>query len=77
MIDLLNAREDPVIFLLWGSKAQKKRDLITGRHHYILTTSHPSPLSVYRGFDGCGHFSAVNRILEQLGKTPIDWRIPQ
>lgn len=76
IISLLNDREDPIIFLLWGAKAQKKRALITNRRHYILTTSHPSPLSVYRGFDGCGHFSRVNEILTQLGKEPIDWRIP-
>ena len=75
VISLLNDREDPVIFLLWGSKAQKKRALITNARHKILATSHPSPLSVYRGFDGCGHFGEVNRILNDMGKTPIDWNI--
>lgn len=75
VIKLLSDREDPVIFLLWGAKAQKKASIITNPKHVILTTSHPSPLSVYRGFDGCGHFGQVNRILKDMGKEPIDWRI--
>ncbi|WP_217925139.1 uracil-DNA glycosylase [Miltoncostaea oceani] len=62
-----------VIFLLWGAPAGAKEPLIdTGRHH-VLRAPHPSPLSAYRGFFGCGHFSEVNRILESQGQTPIAW----
>lgn len=68
----LNKREEPVIFLLWGSKAQAKRLLIDSRHH-IFTAAHPSPLSAYNGFFGCKHFSKVNEILQELKQEEIDW----
>lgn len=75
IIESLNERKDPVIFLLWGRNAMDKLPLITNNHHYILSAAHPSPLSACRGFLGCKHFSKVNEILKRMGKTPIDWEI--
>lgn len=75
VIELLNEREEPVIFLLWGNNAKEKGQLITNKHHFILTTVHPSPLSASRGFFGCKHFSKANEILKKIGKEPIDWQI--
>ncbi len=71
----LNKREKPIIFLFWGSCAKAKEALITNKNHYILKAPHPSPLSAYRGFFGCKHFSKTNEILTQNGETPIDWQI--
>lgn len=62
-----------IIFLLWGSPAISKSKLIDKKKHYILSSPHPSPLSAYRGFFGCKHFSKTNEILNSLGKTPISW----
>lgn len=73
IIQALNAREDPVIFLLWGSFARSKKELITNRHHYILESVHPSPLSANRGFFGSRPFSKINNILKQNGKKEINW----
>lgn len=67
---------DGVVFLLWGSYAQKKSQLIDARKHLILRAPHPSPLSAHRGFIGCGHFSAANEYLIKKGQAPIDWRLP-
>lgn len=75
IIECLNEREDPVIFLLWGANAKEKTQVITNPQHKILTTVHPSPLSASRGFFGCGHFKKANEMLEKMGKTPIDWQI--
>jgi len=75
IIELLNDREEPIIFLLWGRPAQQKEALITNKNHFILKTTHPSPLSAHRGFLGCKHFSKTNAILNQLGKKPIEWQI--
>ena len=66
----------PSVFLLWGAHAQGKQKLIDGTKHLVLTSVHPSPLSAYRGFLGCGHFSRTNKFLEQNGETPIEWRLP-
>jgi uracil-DNA glycosylase len=74
VIELLNERKDPVIFLLWGGYARKKKALITNPRHYVLEAAHPSPLSAYNGWFGCRHFSRTNGILESLGKAPIDWK---
>jgi len=63
----------PRVFMLWGGFSKEKAKFIRP-HHAVLTTSHPSPLSVYRGFKGCGHFSLANKKLVQFGRTPIDWR---
>ncbi|WP_296647290.1 uracil-DNA glycosylase [Romboutsia sp. 13368] len=76
IIELLNDREDPVIFVLWGANARKKKELIDSSRHYILEAPHPSPLSASRGFFGCKHFSKINEILISLGKSPINWQIP-
>ena len=75
IIELLNKREDPMIFVLWGANARKKINLIDANRHYILEAPHPSPLSARRGFFGCKHFSKVNEILIELGKEPINWQI--
>lgn len=75
VIELLDKRDEPIVFLLWGSDAQRKKALIKNPKHRILETVHPSPLSAYRGFFGCRHFSKANEILMQLGKEPIDWSL--
>lgn len=75
VIELLNEKETPVVFLLWGANARSKKALITNRRHYILETVHPSPLSAYNGFFGCKHFSKTNELLEKSGQKPIDWQI--
>lgn len=75
IIEILNDREEPVIFILWGNNAKKKIKLIDSEKHYILEGVHPSPLSASRGFFGCNHFKKANDILESIGKTKIDWQI--
>ncbi|WP_267222045.1 uracil-DNA glycosylase [Dyella silvae] len=75
-IDALNREREGLIFMLWGSYAQKKGQLIDSQRHCVLRSVHPSPLSAHRGFIGCGHFSAANRYLESRGVTPIDWSLP-
>lgn len=75
-IEVVNQACESVVFLLWGSYAQKKAQLIDAGKHLILRAPHPSPLSAYRGFIGCGHFSQVNQYLQQKGREPIDWRLP-
>lgn len=73
-IRLLNDESDhPVIFLLWGAPANRKASLITNKKHTILSAPHPSPLSAYRGFFGCKHFSKVNELLRARGEKEIDW----
>ena len=71
----LNDREDPIVFLLWGANARAKQALITNPRHLILTAPHPSPLSAYRGFFGCRHFSKANEFLRNNGQPEIDWTI--
>ncbi len=75
VIELLNQREKPIVFLLWGSPAKAKSKLITNPKHYILSTVHPSPLSAYNGFFGCKHFSKTNEILKSIGSTEINWNL--
>lgn len=75
VIKKLNQREDPIIFVLWGNYARKKKQLITSPKHYILEAAHPSPLSAYNGFFGCGHFKKINELLIKNKKTPIDWSL--
>lgn len=72
-IQALAERRHGIVFLLWGSYAIGKRKLINPLHHCILTAPHPSPLSAYRGFFGCRHFSRANDYLRSTGQTPIDW----
>ncbi|MEC7646646.1 MAG: uracil-DNA glycosylase [Bacteroidota bacterium] len=73
VIAKLSEKKNGLIFLLWGAFAQKKLLLIDTQKHYILKTSHPSPLSVYKGFWGCRHFSKTNNLLIKNNQTPIDW----
>ena len=75
VISALNRRADPVVFLLWGSYARKKKELIDTSRHFVLEAAHPSPLSAQRGFMGCGHFKRANELLISLVKSPIDWQI--
>lgn len=75
IIKLLNEREDPVVFILWGNNAIKKEAFITNPKHYIIKSVHPSPLSASRGFFGSKPFSKTNKFLESIGKKPIDWQI--
>lgn len=73
VIKLISAHTEHTVFLLWGSNARSKADLIDTNRHCVLQCAHPSPLSVYRGFFGCHHFSRTNTYLANHGKTPIDW----
>ena len=73
IIELLNDRDDPVVFLLWGGNAKAFLPLINQNKHFVLLAPHPSPLSAYNGFFGCKHFSKTNEILLSLNKSPIDW----
>lgn len=75
VIRKLNEREKPMVFLLWGANAQTKTSYITNPAHLILKAPHPSPLSAYRGFFGCHHFSKANEFLIANGMEPIDWQI--
>ncbi|MHC1684097.1 MAG: uracil-DNA glycosylase [Clostridiaceae bacterium] len=75
IIEVLNEREKPVIFLLWGNNAKEKAKFITNKNHIILTALHPSPLSAHRGFFGCKHFSKCNEILKNNNEAEIDWQI--
>lgn len=75
VIELVNQRETPVVFLLWGANARQKQALITNPIHKILTCAHPSPLSAYNGFFGCGHFKECNDFLKAHNMTPIDWSL--
>lgn len=75
VIELLNQRETPIVFLLWGANARSKAKLITDPRHLILQCAHPSPLSAHNGFFGCGHFAKANEFLQKNGIEPIDWRI--
>jgi uracil-DNA glycosylase len=75
-IDALNREREGLVFLLWGSHAQKKGQRIDGKRHLVLRSVHPSPLSAHRGFLGCGHFAQANAYLASRGKVPIDWSLP-
>ncbi|ROT63712.1 Uracil-DNA glycosylase [Penaeus vannamei] len=73
VIKAVSDRNKGVVFLLWGSYAQKKAAVVDKKKHHLLNTTHPSPLSAHRGFLGCKHFSKCNEILKKQGKKPIDW----
>lgn len=75
IISLLNNREDPIVFILWGKNAQSKLNIINNTRHCIIKSVHPSPLSVYGGFFGSRPFSKTNNFLVSIGKEPIDWQI--
>ena len=75
VIQLLNERQQPMVFLLWGGNARSKARLITNPAHLVLQCAHPSPLSAYNGFFGCRHFSKTNEFLFSRGMKPIDWKL--
>ena len=75
IIQAVNAQERPIVYMLWGRPAQSKIPMLTNPKHLILKAPHPSPLSAYRGFFGCIHFSQANAFLEKNGIEPIDWQI--
>ena len=77
VIQLLNEREKPMVFILWGGNAKAKEKLITGRQHCIIKGAHPSPLSAHNGFWNGKYFSRTNEFLESTGQKPIDWSIPE
>ena len=74
IIRKLNARKEPIVFMLWGGNARSKKALINAPQHLILECPHPSPLSAYAGFFGCGHFAKCNAFLQKQGFKPIEWR---
>lgn len=76
VIKLLNDRRQNLVFMLWGSYAQRKGDVIDRQRHLVLQAPHPSPLSAYRGFFGCRHFSQANQYLQQHGLQPVEWQLP-
>jgi uracil-DNA glycosylase len=73
IVSLLNEEREGLVFLLWGSYAQRKGSIVERRRHHVLTAPHPSPLSAHRGFFGCRHFSRANQYLVERGELPIDW----
>lgn len=75
VIQILNQQDRPIVYLLWGKPAQRKSAMLTNPKHLILKAPHPSPLSAYRGFFGCGHFQKTNAFLQENGVQPIDWQI--
>ena len=77
VIQHLNAREKPLVFILWGGFAKAKEALITGKQHCIIKSVHPSPLSAHRGYFGGKYFSRTNAFLQSTGQEPIDWSIPE
>ncbi|MBN7818301.1 uracil-DNA glycosylase [Bowmanella yangjiangensis] len=75
VIEQLNLHREGLVFLLWGSHAQKKGAIIDRQRHHVLMAPHPSPLSAHRGFFGCGHFSKANQLLVQQGLSPVNWQV--
>ena len=76
VIETLNTQRQGLVFVLWGSAAGRKAEMIDENRHLVLRAPHPSPLSAHRGFMGCGHFSRINEHLESMGMDPIDWSLP-
>lgn len=76
VIDALDKREKPMVFLLWGANARQKAERVNRDKHLCLSAPHPSPLSAYNGFFGCGHFQKTNDFLIETVQSPIDWQIP-
>ncbi len=75
VIELLNEKQTPIVFLLWGANARNKAKIVTNPIHIKLEAPHPSPLSAYNGFFGCRHFSKANEWLQKTGQAPVDWRL--
>ena len=77
IIRLVNTKSEPVVFMLWGTYAQKKAAFVDTSRHLVLKAPHPSPLSAHSGFFGCRHFSRANQFLESRGLRPIEWALPE
>jgi uracil-DNA glycosylase len=77
IIETINQNKKHVVFILWGANAQKKTQMIDTTKHHIIKSVHPSPLSAYRGFFGSKPFSQTNSYLQEFGKDPIEWALPQ
>ena len=75
IVEILNQRQKPMVFILWGANAKSKTELITNKEHMVITGAHPSPLSAWKGFFGGRYFSKANRYLEITGQEPVDWGI--
>lgn len=75
IVEILNQRQKPTVFILWGANAKSKTELITNKEHMVITGAHPSPLSAWKGFFGGRYFSKANRYLEITGQEPVDWGI--
>lgn len=75
IIERLGKRDRPIVFMLWGNEARKKKQMIDNPQHFILESAHPSPLSAYRGFLGCKHFSRANQFLMTHNQSAIDWKV--
>lgn len=75
IVEILNQRQKPMVFILWGANAKSKTELITNKEHMVITGAHPSPLSAWKGFFGGRYFSKANRYLEMTGQEPVDWGI--
>ena len=75
MYSIINVNKNNLVFMLWGNFASRKNEFIDKEKHLVLETSHPSPLSCYKGFIGCKHFSLCNAFLKDVGKKEIDWQI--
>ena len=75
VISLLNEKPEPIVFLLWGANARAKTALLNNPNHLVLQCAHPSPLSAYNGFFGCGHFSKTNDFLREKGVSEINWQL--
>ena len=75
VIEVLNKQNQPIVFLLWGKQAEKKKEILTNPNHLVLITSHPSPFSARRGFFGCNHFKLANKFLKENEIEEIDWKL--
>lgn len=75
IIQAVEEQDRPIVYMLWGTPAQSKAVMVTNPRHLVLKAPHPSPLSAYRGFFGCRHFSQCNEFLEAHGETPVDWQL--
>lgn len=75
VVKALGEREEPTVFLLWGANARSKKKFVKNKNHLVLECAHPSPLSAYRGFFGCGHFKQTNEFLAKNGQEKIDWQL--
>ena len=73
IVEILNERHKPLVFILWGANAKSKTELITNKDHMVITGAHPSPLSAWKGFFGGGYFSKTNRYMEITGQDPVNW----